>query len=351
LWKISESQFSVFSTATTGEVIMKRIALTILVVLFLVNLRQVQCQRGAIRTGGDNIVYGDIRLHEEATKGSKLITLDVLLYTEAGNLVSRQTVPSNGRYRFVNITEGRYQIVVEVENIEVARFNIDLSSPLKHEMRQDIEFQLKDNALNRAAVLSAADRYDRSEQANNAYRKATEAAEKKRYDQAMLLFRQIVEADPKDFPAWAELGRIYFIQKNFEAAEKAYTEALKVHPDYELALISLGRLRIAQKNFDGAIEVLTRAVKVQPTSAQANYFLGEAYLQIKKGSVAVGYLNKAIKLDPVGMADAHLRLGALYNAVGMKDKAAAEYEEFLKKRPDDPEKEKLQQYITTNKKP
>ena len=183
------------------------------------------------------------------------------------------------------------------------------------------------------------------------FRKATEAAKNKNYDQAISLFRQIVDSDAADFPAWKELGTVYFIQKNYAEAEKAYTQAISKHPDYALALISLGRLRIAQKNFDGAIEVLTQAVKVQPTSPQANYFLGEAYLQIKKGSLAVGYLNEAIKLDPVGMADAHLRLAALYNAVGMKDKAAAEYEEFLKKRPDDPEKQNLEAYIKANKKP
>jgi tetratricopeptide (TPR) repeat protein len=106
-----------------------------------------------------------------------------------------------------------------------------------------------------------------------------------------------------------------------------------------------------QKNYDGAIEALSQAVKVLPASAQANYFLGEAYLQNKKGSLGVGYLNQALKLDPVGMADAHLRLGALYNAAGMKDKAAAEYEEFLKKVPDYQEKKQLQDYITANKKP
>ena len=332
---------------------MKRIGLAILVVLFAVNIRQVQCQRGGNRTGGNNIVYGDIKVHDSGTTGSKPITLDVLLYTEGGELVFRQTVLSNGRYRFTNLTEGRFQIAVEVENSEVARFNIDLSSPLKHEVRQDIEFQFKSTATNTTApaVVSVADQYNRSEQAGNAYRKATDSAEKKRYDEAIAQFVKIVGADPKDFPAWAELGRLYFIQKNFDAAEKAYVEAIKLHPDYQLALISLGRLRIVQKNFEGAIEVLTQAVKLQPPSAQANYFLGEAYLQIKKGSIGVGYLNEAIRLDPVGMADAHLRLGALYNAVGMKDKAAKEYEEFLKQRPDDPEKEKLQAYITANKKP
>ena len=331
---------------------MKRIGLAILVVLFAANIRQVQGQRGGgIRTGGNNIVYGDVKVNGGAMNESKPIKLDILLYTEAGNLVSRQTVLSNGRYRFTNVTEGRFQIAVEIENVEVARFHVDLSSPLKHEIRQDVEFQLNETAPHPAAVISVADQYNRPEQAGNAYRKATEAAAKKNYEQAAGLFRQIVENDPKDFPAWAELGRLYFIQKNFDAAEKAYLEALTLNPDYQIALISLGRLRLVQKNFDGAIEVLTHAVKLQPTSAQANYFLGEAYLQIKKGSVAVGYLNEAIKLDPVGMADAHLRLGALYNAVGMKDKAAAEYEEFLKKRPDDPEKERLQAYISANKKP
>ena len=79
--------------------------------------------------------------------------------------------------------------------------------------------------------------------------------------------------------------------------------------------------------------------------------LGEAYLQMKKGSKAVGYLNEALKLDPIGMAEAHLRLAALYNGAGMKDKAAAEYELFLKKRPDFADRKKLEQYIAANKKP
>jgi len=182
------------------------------------------------------------------------------------------------------------------------------------------------------------------------FRKAGQARENKRYEQAITLLRQIVETNAADFPAWAELGTTYFILKNFDESEKAYTNALKTHSDYALALISLGRLRIARKNFAGAIETLSQAVKVQPSSAQANYFLGEAYLQVKLGSKAVPYLNEAIKLDPMGMADAHLLLAALYNAKALKVKAAAEYEAFLKKRPDSPDKKMLQEYIAANKK-
>jgi len=289
---------------------------------------------------------------ESQATGSKPLSVDLSLYAESGNFQGRQTVPTNGRYRFNNLNSGRYYIVVELENREIARVSIDLSSPLLGDVRQDIQFQLRDlSGVAKAEVISVADRYNRQGKTTTIFSKATDAVKNKRYDEAISLFRQVVETDAADFQAWSELGTAYFIQKNYAEAEKAYLQAISKHPDYGTALISLGRLRIAEKNFDGAIEALAQAVKVQPTSAQANYFLGEAYLQIKKGSLAVGYLNEAIKLDPVGMADAHLRLAVLYNAVGMKDKAAAEYEQFLKKRPDDPDRKKLEKYISENKKP
>lgn len=329
----------------------KIIGLTVLLVLLPFGTRQVQCQRGDNRTGGSNTVYGDITVHEGQTSGLKPLALDVLLYTESGDLVSRQRVQSNTRYRFVNLTDGRYQIVVEVENSEVARFPVSLSSPFKREIRQDIEFEWRESSSNaRAAVVSAADKYNRPAKHESAFDNATAAIEKKQYDQALLLLRQIVETDPNDFQAWERLATVYFIQKNFAEAEKSYLEAIKRHPGYAVALISLGRLRIAQKNFDGAVEVLTQAVQVEPGSAQANYFLGEAYLQLKKGSKAVPYLYEALKLDPVRMAEARLRLAALYHGAGMKDKAAVEYEQFLKVQPDYPDRKKLEEYISANKK-
>ena len=59
-------------------------------------------------------------------------------------------------------------------------------------------------------------------------------------------------------------------------------------------------------------------------------------------------MNEALKLDPIGMANAHLRLVALYNLAGYKDRAAIEYNEFLKKKPDYPEAQKLRDYIIAN---
>jgi tetratricopeptide (TPR) repeat protein len=102
-------------------------------------------------------------------------------------------------------------------------------------------------------------------------------------------------------------------------------------------------VRSSLKRFEEAIDPLTRALELQPESGQINLMIGEAYLQIKKGSKAVPHLNEAARL---GMPEAHLRLGWLYNAAGMKDKAVAEYQAFLKKKPDYPDRKKLEEYIS-----
>lgn len=300
---------------------------------------------------GNHTLFGDIKIDESKVKRPLALTLQVCLYQEGGGLISRQTVSGNGRYRFLNVRDGRYEIVIEVENVEKARVPVQVRSPFKTDFRQDIEFQLQETpAATKPGFISAADYHDRTAANEALFRKAKDASDRKRYDEAVSLLLKIVESDPMDSPAWLELGTLYFIQKDFPNAEQAYLKSLATHPNYLLALISLGRLRITVKNFDGAIPVLSKAVRVEPRSPQANYFLGDAYLQLKLGSKAVPYLNAAIELDPVGMAEVHLRLAALYNARDLKDKAAAEYEAFLKKRPDFPERKRIKEYIAAHKK-
>ena len=179
------------------------------------------------------------------------------------------------------------------------------------------------------------------------FEKARAAVEKKDYANGVKLLNQIVESDASDFQAWTLLGTLYLAQEKREDAETAYAKAIEIKPTYALPLINLGKLLLMQKRFDEAVDKLTRAVELQPQSPDANLFLGEAYLRLKKGSKAIPYLNEAGKL---GNIQAHLDLGWLYNAAGLKDKAVVEYEELLRKKPDYADRKKLEQYISENKK-
>ena len=313
----------------------------------------------ALAQGGGHTLFGDFKVDESKTDGIKPedlspVTFDIILYSNTGQIIRRQTITSNGRYRFLEVPNGEYDIVVESENVEVARVRVHLAYAYTTDHRQDIALEMRPNSAARPAgaqTVSAADFYKRTGPNETLFRRAEKASEKKEHAEAVALLRQLVSADPKDFAAWARLGSLLLTQKEFAEAEKALARAVEERPAYAHALFNLGRARMAQKNYAGAAEALARSVEAHPQSPTAHYLLGESYLQIKKGSKAVVHLNEALRLDPVGKADAHLRLALLYNAAGMKDRAAAEYEQFLAKRPEHPDRERLRQYIAEHKRP
>lgn len=296
-------------------------------------------------------LFGDLKVDESKVQGPLPSGFQVILYNLAGNVVGRQSVPPGGRYRFVSIRGGDYDLAVEVDGNEVARVRVMIGSSIDGEYRQDLELEwrpatpatkLKDQAI------SVADLYQRAADNQALFSKAQSAMAKKKYGDAVTLLQQLLSADPKDFQAWSELGTVYFLEDKTGDAEKAYRRSLDERPLFALALLNLGRVLIVQKKFEDAIVPLTQIIGLRGDSADANYLLGEVYLQIKKGSKAVPYLNEAARL---GKAEAHLRLATLYNAAGMKSQAAAEFAQFLKKKPDYPDREKLQKYIAEQKKP
>jgi tetratricopeptide (TPR) repeat protein len=293
-------------------------------------------------------LYGDLKVEESQGGVETSSMFDVILYTAGNQVVARERVGNGGRYRFNNVFNGEYYLAVELDNVEVARVTLQIPENAVEHIRQDLEFRWKGGLRSAGGVLSARDTYNRTNQNRTLYDRAMKEINNRKFSKAVELLRSLLESDPKDFPAWSELGMVYFTQKEFEAAENSFLKAIEAKPDHVPSLVSLGRVRLARKNSDAAIEALQAALKADPQSPSANYFMGEAYLALRQGSQAARYLNEAIKIDPLGMADAHLRLATLYNLAGSKERAAIEYNEFLKKRPDYPDGQKLRDYIIAN---
>ncbi|MEK6300792.1 MAG: tetratricopeptide repeat protein [Acidobacteriota bacterium] len=324
---------------------------TRLVLAFLLIAMTVLSAGGAPQNG--HTLFGDLKVDDSKVQGIKPETFHLVLYNANRQEIGRERVSSGGRYRFLGLGNGEYEIAVLVGNDEITRIHVYVMELQNSDIRKDIELQWANKASGSLSnpQTVAADACNHTPANEGLFKKAADHLKNKNYDPAISLLNQIVTSDPKDCVAWTELGTAYFRKGNLDDADKSYQRALQERPSYLAALVNLGKLRLARKNFEGAIESLTLALKEQPLSADVNLMVGEAYLQIKKGSKAVGYLNEALRLDPIGKAEAHLRLAALYKGAGLKEKAAAEYEQFLAKRPDYQEKEALQQYIKANKKP
>jgi tetratricopeptide (TPR) repeat protein len=256
---------------------------------------------------------------------------------------------NGGNYRFSDLVPGEYELAVEIDQHEVSRTRIFLSSlHAPYGLQQDIvvDWQPPGDPT-RGSTISAVDVHERTSANKRLFKKAEDAVAAKDYDQAISFLTQLVASDKADYQAQTILGTLLASKGKYDEAEQAYLNALSAKPAFPPALLDFGRLRLRQKKFAEAIEQLTKLVGLQPDSGEGSLLLGDAYAQMGRTSEAIPYLHSAANL---GYPEAHLRLAWIYDATGAKDKAALEYEEFLKKKPDYPERQKLEGYIRVNKK-
>ena len=318
----------------------------IMSVLLFVSLTESRAQ------AGNHKLFGDLHVDESKASQAVPLSYEILLYSEGGNLLQRVSIPNRGRYQFLGLPDAYYDVVVEVEDKVVARFRVSVFSPFRTDFRQDIELQWRDTSeFRKTSTISAEEFYQRSPANERLFRDAVKLESDGKHDQAALVFEKLLSADSHDFLAWCQLANVHFRQRRYAEAENEYLHAIDARPGYFVAMLNLGRLEITLGKYEVAAEALGKAVALRRDSPDANYFLGDAYLKLKKGSVAVDYLNEALRLDPDGMAEVHLQLAALYHAAGLRDKAAAEYQRYLKKRPDYRDRKKLEKYIAETRKP
>jgi tetratricopeptide (TPR) repeat protein len=306
----------------------------------------------------DNSISGQVKINVKGT-GERATPpqATVILFLPAGKELAlptgpeyaRQTITSGGRYRFTDLGVGEYELAVEIDHQEVLRVRLFLSSlHAPYGLQHDIEFDwqpLGDST--KSPTISAADVHERTSANKRLFKKAEDAVVEKNYDQAISLLQQMVASDKADYQAQTILGTLLGSQGKYDEAERAYLSALSTKPTYAPALLDFGRLRLKQKKFADAVEPLTKLVGLQPDSGEAHLLLGDAYAQMDQRPRAIPHLNSAASL---GYPEAHLRLAWIYDAAGSKEKAALEYEEFLKKKPDYPDRQKLEGYIKANKK-
>jgi tetratricopeptide (TPR) repeat protein len=295
---------------------------------------------------GSPVIYGQVMI-KNVPRDERRPVVYVSL-RNGGAQIDRYQANDRGYWYFLKPPGDGQSLVFEVDGAEIGQSVIAAGG--SNRFRQDIELDYKTlKGANRASsgVISARDKYPRNADAEKAFENAA-AARAGNADEAVKLFNAIVQKDEKDFNAWMQLGTLHYGAKRYDEARSAYARATALKPDYFLAYLNIGKLELSQKNYDPATAAFSKAVEIDPKSADANHLLGETYLQNKKGSMAVGFLNKAIDLAPVEKADIHLRLAALYNAAGYKDRAALEYKAFLGKVKEHPDKKKFEQYIKDN---
>jgi tetratricopeptide (TPR) repeat protein len=134
---------------------------------------------------------------------------------------------------------------------------------------------------------------------------------RKEFDLAEADYHKILERDPNNALALANLATIELQQNKLDEAGKHIEAALAQSPDDAYNLATLGYLKFRQEKYDDALNALSRAAKLDPQNPEIQNYLGVTLSH--KGLRAQGEtaLRKAIQLNPA-YAPAHNNLAVIY---------------------------------------
>ena len=128
---------------------------------------------------------------------------------------------------------------------------------------------------------------------------------KDKYERGMELAKKVVESKPGEIDTYMEIGYFYQEIENFEKAEEIFLKCLKIWPDNTSPIYQLGRsIVFSGKDLEKGLSYFREYLKHKPAA------------------------------DDPQWADAHWRMGLIYEKLGDTQQAASEYKEALKLNPE-----------------
>jgi tetratricopeptide (TPR) repeat protein len=136
------------------------------------------------------------------------------------------------------------------------------------------------------------------------------------YNDPTVLWRQVVQQEPKNFVAHCNLGARLLgdSSRQAEAISELQT-ALSLYPEYGAALCNLGSAQTNTGQFSEAIKTLHRAIALDPKQALGHVNLGIALTRAGRLPEAIDALHAALALEPNNF-DALNNLGLALTELG-----------------------------------
>lgn len=141
-----------------------------------------------------------------------------------------------------------------------------------------------------------------------------------------------------------EQGLQAFEKRDFEAAEKCFVQILKTNPNFADILNKMGVIYNQTNRLQLAIQAFEKALELNPGYTEASLNLAITYSDLGKYEKSRQVFEDAARysqpekksVDPFvrgKLANEHLKVGNLYQQLGMLDEAIEEYRKALRLSP------------------
>lgn len=137
-------------------------------------------------------------------------------------------------------------------------------------------------------------------------------------------FRAAVKANPQEPNVHFGLGYLLWCQSQYEEAAQEFQAELANVPDNAQALAYLADANMKINRPETALPLIQKAIRINPGMELPHLDLGILYADAGHRDGALRELKLAAKLSPTDVK-VHWRLARLYQAMGRKDEANAEF--------------------------
>jgi tetratricopeptide (TPR) repeat protein len=163
--------------------------------------------------------------------------------------------------------------------------------------------------------------------------------EDQRLADSIEFLRRYIQRNPGDRDAYNQLGKVYLMNDQADAASQAFSRAISVSMlnYYATSLKKLNRT-------DDAESVFKLALKLNPSDSEVLFNLGNLYNAQNKLELARNNYLQAIQIKP-DFAEAHYNLGLLYSKMGDNAQAVSHLEQFLRLSPNARNAETIRSYV------
>jgi tetratricopeptide (TPR) repeat protein len=183
--------------------------------------------------------------------------------------------------------------------------------------------------------------------ARKAFEKATQAVEKKKWNDAQPQFEKAVAIYPEYAAAWFELGRVYQGSGDLAKARNAYEQSIKADPKFVKPYFQLAGVLYQEKNWQAAADMSATVIKLDPHSFVAAYVLNAvSHFRLGNAQPAEASARQAIKLDTEhAYPEAEYTLGVILGARGQYAEAVEHLRSYLRIFPNSPAAEAVKKQV------
>jgi len=160
---------------------------------------------------------------------------------------------------------------------------------------------------------------------------AATAFSKRDWNTARKAYREMLDLDPQNALAWANLGAVEQQARNLDKAVEAFENSVRYNPQLIQSWIAAGLIYSTRGDRYKAVSLFTRAIHEDPLDARAHNYLAIEAQALGWHDTAISELQRAIEIKgDYGLA--HFNLAAMYLDQTPPSKVLAKkhYDEALK---------------------